>query len=187
MTHYFDITILSDPEISIHILMSELFNKLHVILAHMESDNIGISFPDYQKRPPNIGAKIRLLGPKDLLVKLQNQSWLGAIRNHTVTQEISLIPDNVEYRFLRRVQIKNNPERLRRRQMIRHNLTEQEAILKIPNIEPKRLKLPFIQLKSNSTKQRFFLFLDLTSAQHSIEQGTFNKYGLSNTRTIPWF
>ena len=187
MTHYLDIHLLHDPEIPPHALMAALFNKIHRVLAEMGSNTIGIAFPGYQKTPPQIGDHLRLVGPSDALHSLLDRPWLSTLRDHTRVSKIMPIPINVEHRYLRRVQAKSSPERLRRRQMMRHGLSETDAHKKIPDGAAKHLSLPFIQIKSSSTRQTFRLFFDLSEPQPLAYQGTFNAYGLSSNQTIPWF
>ena len=187
MTHYLNIHLLHDPEIPPHALMAALFNKIHRVLAEIGSNTIGIAFPGYQKTPPQIGDQLRLVGPSDALHSLLDRPWLSTLRDHTRVSEIMPIPSNVEHRYLRRVQVKSSPERLRRRQIMRHGLSETDAHKKIPDGAAKHLSLPFIQIKSSSTRQTFRLFFDLSEPQPLAYQGTFNAYGLSSNQTIPWF
>lgn len=187
MTHYLDVHLLHDPEMPTHVLMAALFNKVHLVLTESGSKSTGITFPEYRKKPPQLGGHLRLVGPSDALQRLLIRPWLGALQDHTHLSPIKLIPSAVEHRNLRRVQIKSSPERLRRRQMKRHGLSESDALTKIPDTAAKHLNLPFIHIKSSSTGQNFRLFFDLSEAQKPVYQGTFNAYGLSSSLTIPWF
>lgn len=187
MTHYLDIHLLHDTEMPAHVLMGALFNKVHRALTEIGSNTIGITFPEYQKKPPKLGGHLRLVGPSEALQRLLIRPWLGALRDHTHLSPITLIPNTVEHRNLRRVQIKSSPERLRRRQMKRHGLSEADALTKIPDSAAKHLSLPFIQIQSSSTGQNFRLFFDLSEPQSPVYQGAFNAYGLSSSLTIPWF
>jgi CRISPR-associated endonuclease Csy4 len=50
-----------------------------------------------------------------------------------------------------------------------------------------RLNLPFILLRSQSTGQIFRLFIRHGPPQPESQPGNFNRYGLSNGPTVPWF
>jgi CRISPR-associated endonuclease Csy4 len=50
-----------------------------------------------------------------------------------------------------------------------------------------RLNLPFIPLRSQSTGQTFYLFIRHGPPQPKPQPGNFNRYGLSNGPTVPWF
>ncbi len=187
ISHYLDIHLLPDPELAPHHLTEALFTKLHLALAAMDTDAIGVSFPGYAKSPVQLGDQLRLVGPADALALLLSTSWLGAMRDHIRLSAVLPVPAGVEHRHLRRVQAKSSPARLRRRQIKRHGLSEAEALAQVPDSAAERLRLPFVQVRSASTGQTFRLFLDLGPAQPSSSEGSFNAYGLSSTRTIPWF
>jgi CRISPR-associated endonuclease Csy4 len=81
--------------------------------------------------------------------------------------------------------VKSSIERIRRRQMHRHGWSEEEALRRLPDREPLALGLPFLNVASGSTGQRFKLFI----AQAKVEtpaSGVFNAYGLSGSATVPW-
>ncbi|NEX23062.1 type I-F CRISPR-associated endoribonuclease Cas6/Csy4 [Thiorhodococcus mannitoliphagus] len=186
MRDYIDIHLRPDPEFPAYQLMAALYAKLHRVLAQVQSNTIGVSFPGYRESPPTLGNRLRLLGPEADLSRLMEHPWLKGMRDHTEVARIAQVPVNAEHRSLRRVQAKSSPERLRRRQMRRHGLTEQQARERVPDLAAEMLQLPFVTLASVSTGQSFRLFLRLgppTAAQ----AGPFNTYGLSCTATTPWF
>lgn len=186
-SHYADIHLLPDPELAPHHLTAAMFTKLHLALMAMGTDAIGITFPGYQKSPPQLGDKLRLVGPADALLLLLSAPCLGAMRDHLRISTVLPVPAGVEHRNLRRVQAKSSPARLRRRQIKRHGLSEAEALAQVPDSAAERLRLPFVQVRSASTGQTFRLFLDLGPAQPPSSEGNFNAYGLSSSRTVPWF
>jgi CRISPR-associated endonuclease Csy4 len=97
------------------------------------------------------------------------------------------VPARVSHRTVSRVQAKSSPERLRRRQMHRHGLSEAEAQERIPDTVAERLALPFVSIRSRSTKQTFRLFIVHGVSKGTPQSGMFNSYGMSNEATIPWF
>jgi len=188
MDRYQEIKILPDPEFSVPILMNALFTKLHRVLVAIQSTEIGVSFPMVDHDRSQLGDVLRLHGSEIVLKKLQEQSWLSGMRDHVEVSEITPIPSDSGYCRVRRVQVKSNSERIRRRYRKRHEgITEQDARGIIPDSVEKRIDLPYLQLKSKSTGQRFRLFLEHSPPQSKSEAGEFNTYGLSAEATIPWF
>jgi CRISPR-associated endonuclease Csy4 len=206
MDHYLDFRLRPDPEFPAAHLMSALFTKLHHALVALPDLNIGVSFPDVDEHRPSLGERLRLHGSLGALEGLMQQSWLQGMRDHLNLGEISPAPANAQYRQVSRVQAKSNPERLRRRQMRRHpglsetevrevalqhlrerhkELSEAEANNRIDHGQ--QLTLPFIPLHSQSTGQPFRLFIRHGPLQSEPQSGNFNRYGLSNSPTIPWF
>ena len=187
MRHYLDLHLLPDPELPPHVLMAAMFTNLHRALADMKSEHIGIAFPGYRKAPAQLGSQMRLVGPIEALAHLLARPWLGALRDHVGVSSINEVPSDAEHRSLRRIQAKSSPARLRRRQMKRHGLSEVEAFALMPDSAAEHLQLPFVQVHSASTGQTFRVFLDLSEPQVPVTLGSFNSYGLSHDRTLPWF
>lgn len=184
MDSYLEIQLLPDPEFPSSLLMNALFAKLHKAMVLHGTNDIGISFPDYGQR--NLGQRLRLHGSLLSLTKLAEQSWLQGMRDHCTSSGILPVPANTQYCIVRRVQAKSNPERLRRRRIAR-GATAEQALQAIPDSTAERLRLPFITLNSQSSGQRFLLFIEQLKPQATPSPGTFSAYGLSNTATIPWF
>lgn len=187
MTHYIDIKVLPDPEFPEPQLLSELFGRLHAALARSSAESVAVAFPGYAERPPTLGSVMRLLGPASALDQLMSRPWLGGLADHVAACAIESVPVQATHRMLRRVQAKSSAERLRRRQIQRHGLSEAEARQRIPNTVEQTLALPYLVLTSTSTGQRFRLFLRLDPEPASPRAGDFNAYGLSTTATIPVF
>ena len=186
MSHYIDLRLRPDPDFPPGILLDALFAKLHRALARHGHGDIGVSFPGYDGRH-KLGAQLRLHGGADSLNQLMALSWLTGLRDHVHVGQPLPLPATVEYRVVRRVQAKSSPERLRRRQMRRHGLSEQQALEKIPDHAREKLTLPYLRLKSASTGQVFSLFIQHGPLLTVARAGHFSTYGLSDTATIPWF
>ena len=125
LSHHLDLQVLKDPELTAPQLLSALFGRLHAVLAREHCETIAVSFPGYDSR--SLGHCLRLLGTADDLHTLMAQRWLGALTDHLRLGDIKAVPAHAVPRRLCRVQAKSNPARLRRRQMRRHGLTEEEA------------------------------------------------------------
>jgi CRISPR-associated endonuclease Csy4 len=186
MSHYLDILLRPDPEIAPHQLLAALYAKLHLALVQLDSSTLGVSFPGYTEKPASLGNRLRVLGPEADLKRLMALPWLGGLQDHIELLAVAVVPPQVGYRRLSRVQAKSSPERLRRRQMKRHGLTEEEARARVPDSCAETLALPFVMLRSASTTQIFRLFLRCAEVEAAAD-GTFNTYGLSATATTPWF
>ena len=187
MDHYLDIDLRPDPELAPHQVMSALYAKLHRALVALRSDNIGVSFPEVAARPPSLGVRLRLHGERHALARLMQVEWLTGVRDHVSLGAAMAVPSGVRHRNVRRVQAKSSPERLRRRLMRRHEIDAHEASQRIPDDAVELLRLPFIQLASTSTGQRFRLFIAHQPIQPTAVAGAFNAYGLSHEATVPWF
>lgn len=188
MDHYLNFRLLPDPEFPAPLLMNALFSKLHRALVQIDSRTIGISFPEVQQEKPSLGRCLRLHGTADHLERLMAENWLVGMQDHLVHPQLSIVPNNVQHCRIRRVQPKSNAERLRRRYIKRHpQLTNQDVEAKLPDSIEKRIKLPFLRLKSQSNGHSFCLFLEHLPPQEQPVDGAFNTYGLSSEATIPWF
>lgn len=203
MDHYLDIRLLPDPEFPATVLMSALFAKLHRGLVALGTRRIGVSFPDLVEGPErSLGGLLRLHGDADELARLMALPWLGGMRDFTRIGPVRPVPRRIlGYRVVCRVQAKSSPERLRRRWMRRKGLSAEEARQAIPDEVAERLDLPFVTLTSQSTGQRFRLFIQHGQLRESPVLGHFNSYGLSPSEsslphgqlrdkkiaTIPWF
>lgn len=186
-THYIDITLLPDPEFSDTHLLSALMSKLHRVLAQLRADDIGISFPRHSLHPRTLGKVLRLHGSEVGLTNLMSQDWLRGMRDHLHFTLPAVAPASAQHRTVQRRQFKTNAERLRRRRMRRKHETAEQAAAAIPDSVEHRPALPYVQLRSTSSKQTFCLFVVHGPLQSEPTDGTFNTYGLSNGTTIPWF
>ena len=187
MDHYIDIKLLPDPEFPPNLLMNALFAKLHRGLVEAGKNRIGVSFPQHDDARPTLGTVLRLHGKAEDLSHLMRHKWLNGMRDHIHANEISPIPPPRGYRNVYRVQAKSNPERLRRRYMKRHQADSKAAEEAIPDTVAEHLPLPWVTLGSQSTGQRFRLFIAHAPLIPDATEGTFSHYGLSRNATIPWF
>lgn len=187
MDHYVDLWLRPDPEFPEHQLMDALFSKLHRMLAEQQRTDVGISFPGWQLRPQKLGDVLRLHANPVALESLIATAWLGGMQQMVQLSDVSAVPPEARHRRLLRVQAKSSPERLRRRLMRRKQLSPEEAEAQIPDSAAERLTLPFVEIASRSTGQRFRLFLKQGPELTHAVPGGFNAYGLSQTATVPWF
>lgn len=187
MNYYLDIQLQPDPDFVPAMLMNALFSKLHRALVESPKLAAAVSFPEYSLRPLGLGSCLRLHGNQQDLDSLQSTAWLTGMRDHVTCKALQLVPSNVEHILVQRVQAKSNIERLVRRHAKRKNISEEQARSHYQAVEPEKLRLPFITLNSQSSGQKFSLFIKQSQPQESAQAGEFNRYGLSPTATIPWF
>jgi len=184
MNYYIDIKILPDPEFSSTVLMNALFAKLHRVLAEAGRGEVGISFPLAQK---NLGDCLRLHGESGALQRLMEKNWLKGLSDYSSVSEMAVIPEKCQYCIVKRVQAKSSVERMYRRSVNKGWLTSEEADVRAKEHKEQHLKLPFVQLKSQSSGQMFRLFIQQGKLLNAPVKGEFSAYGLSCGATIPWF
>jgi len=184
MKHYTDILVNSGEMLSQSQLMNLLYNKFHMALVKLKSDQIGVSFPQCQLKPGHI---FRVHGDRDLLIKLHDSNWIGDSANKFQVEDIKQIPSIVKYRTISRVRTnmsKSKLARLKRRKSI-HGIDEEKSYK--AKMYSRGLINPYFDLKSGSTGQCFRLFIQLGELNDKSIGGTFDSYGLSKTGTVPWF
>jgi CRISPR-associated endonuclease Csy4 len=187
MDHYIDIRVRPDPEFSPSMLMDALFGKLHRALVSLSTDDIGISLPEHTTKKRSPGGVLRLHGSASSLERLMAAAWLQGMRDHVDVAEACQVPTDARHRVVRRRQFKTNAERLRRRRAKRHGETLEQARERIPDNIERRVTLPYLTLRSQSTRQSFCLFIEHGPLKAQPTPGVFNSYGLSDTATVPWF
>ena len=187
MDHYIDIKLLPDPEFPATMLMNALFAKLHRGLVDHGGGDIGVSFPEVGGKTLALGSQLRLHGNATSLGLLMQNGWTQGMHDHITLIEPRPVPADVKHRVVRRVQAKSNPERLRRRLMSRKRVGAEDALAAIPDSSAERLTLPYLEMSSRTTGQRFRLFIEHLAPQAVAVSGNFSAYGLSNTTTVPWF
>ena len=187
MDYYLDIGLLPDPDFVPSMLMNALFSKLHRALVEHPELTVAVSFPQYSLAPRELGSCLRLHGNQQDLESLQSTQWLTGMRDHVSCKAVLPVPADTEYVFVQRVQAKSNVERLVRRSAKRKGIDEAEARINYQTAKPEKLRLPFITLNSQSSGQRFALFIKQSKPQQTAQTGAFNRYGLSQTATLPWF
>ena len=191
MNHYIEIQTQPDAEFPATILMNALFNKLHKALWNLKADDIGVSFPEYDK---TLGKKLRLHGTEHRLSQLNQIDWVGKMKDYCQKSDILPVPTSVKYRTVSRQQDTRSAAKLKRllkrqesgKRCNRPELNEEN----IMDYSAKRLSntqdKPFLTLRS-SNGQSYRRSLVLGELQDQPVAGTFNQFGLSKTATIPWF
>ncbi|MGM0439634.1 MAG: type I-F CRISPR-associated endoribonuclease Cas6/Csy4 [Chlamydiota bacterium] len=184
MKYYIEICLLPDPEFPSNVLMNELFSKLHLVLAKDGNGETGVSFPQAGK---TLGDTLRLHGSQGGLEHIMNSNLLRGLTDYVEVSAIMQVPSSCKHRCVTRIHCKSSVERLYRRSVKNGRLTVEEAREKIRDSKEQRSKLPFVQMKSHSSGQTFYLFIQQGDLLESPQKGAFSSYGLSKTATVPWF
>ncbi|MGC3872116.1 type I-F CRISPR-associated endoribonuclease Cas6/Csy4 [Halomonas sp. GXIMD04776] len=189
MNHYIDIRLRPDPEFPAPMLMGALYAKLHRALFDFDTDDIGVSFPEHKSgvQARTLGEQLRLHSSRQRLERLMESEWLIGMRDHVVSSNVQAVPEGVRHVAVKRRQFNTGGESRATRYAKRHDISLEEARRLYATPASRRIELPFVQLNSRSSQQRFCLFIDHGKPQKEPVQGTFNHYGLSRHATVPWF
>ncbi|MDT0499968.1 MULTISPECIES: type I-F CRISPR-associated endoribonuclease Cas6/Csy4 [unclassified Halomonas] len=189
MDHYLDIRLRPDPDFPPALLMGALYSKLHRALVDLEANDIGVSFPDHKLgvRARTPGDRLRLHGRGARLEQLMANAWLTGMRDHVSLQAIQGVPVVVQHRVVRRRQFNTGSLSRAKRYAQRHDIEIEEAQRLMETPAARQITLPFVQVSSRSSGQRFALFIEHGQPQSQPVAGRFNHYGLSSEATVPWF
>ncbi|WP_104203290.1 type I-F CRISPR-associated endoribonuclease Cas6/Csy4 [Billgrantia saliphila] len=189
MDYYLDIRLRPDPDFSSAMLMGALYSKLHRALFDLEADDIGISFPDHKTgvRARTPGDRLRLHAGQARLEQLMEIAWLTGMRDHVMLEAIQPVPAEARHRNVRRRQFNTGSPSRAKRYAQRHSIGVEEAQRLMETPAARQIALPFVQVSSRSSGQRFALFIEHGQLQPQPVAGRFNHYGLSGEATVPWF
>ncbi|MEG3080056.1 type I-F CRISPR-associated endoribonuclease Cas6/Csy4 [Halomonas sp. 5021] len=189
MDHYIDIRLRPDPDFAPAMLMGALYNKLHRALFDLQAEDVGVSFPDHKHgvRARTLGNHLRLHGTQARLQQLMSANWLIGMRDHTQVSDVLTVPASAKHINVARKQFNTGSPSRAKRYAKRHDISEDEARQIYAKLAEQRIELPFVQINSRSTQQRFSLFIEHGKPAASATEGTFSHYGLSPNATVPWF
>lgn len=189
MDHYIDIRLRPDPDFPPSMLMGALYNKLHRALFDLQATDLGVSFPSHKHgvSARTLGDHMRLHGTHARLEQLMGADWLTGMRDHTQVSELLAVPDNAQHINVARKQFNTGSPSRAKRYAKRHDISEDEAQQIYAKLSARRIELPFVQINSRSTQQRFSLFIEHGKPQEKTVSGSFNHYGLSPDASVPWF
>ena len=197
LTYYQEVTLIEQPEISLGFIWAKLYMQLHLALADIRTKkgvtDIGVSFPEYQHSASKfpLGTKLRVFGvSKERLEELNLVEWLAQLSDYVhIRKEPRKIPERLvkSYAIFSRKEVKSNPERLARRRVKRDPTMTYEEALRRASLVVKDCHLPYVNIKSLTSKHDFKLFIekkDLDQPQGALE---FTSYGLSKGAAVPIF
>lgn len=196
LTHYQEITLLPEPDISSYFIWSKLFTQLHIALADVKNchsiNSIGVAFPDYyfdQKngKSSKLGNKLRIFAPsQEDLTKLNLTKWLGGLIDYVHIKPIKDVPSDIKgyvsvhrYRFKPiEVQAQSLAEKL--------NISLDDAMATVAKRTPEKV-VPYVRLTSETNKAPYLLKV-LQQPANEPKSGMFNAYGMNGMRdnvTVP--
>lgn len=183
MNYFIDIKLSPTKEIRENILLNQVYTSFHKRLYDLGSNNIAVSFPDYRLK---LGTLFRIHGSKESLEKFIEKDWLGKYKEFCKVSTIAIVPKNIQYRTISRIQ-QNMTEAKLRRLIKRGNISEED-------IKKYRIKMfqggldnPYVELVSMSNGQLHRRFIKFGELQEKEVIEEFDLFGLSRSSTIPWF
>ncbi len=179
MSYYFEFTARPDDMTSSPVLLSALYEHLHLILVDLRTSEIGISFPGADR---HIGEVLRLHGPSPILKQIVENQKLKPILGYFRTSGILETPTKSDWWLVQRQQPKLSSAKIRRL-VKRSSITEIEAN-RLYNLTS-QLSLPYLHIRSLSTQQKFRLFVSQIPTSKPDKSQEFNAYGLGGT--VPKF
>ena len=172
MDSYIDIQLKPDAEMREAELSSKVFTKFHKALVTLNSNNIGISFPQVHVK---LGRLFRVHGQVSALHDFQGLDWLGALSGYCQVSAVLVVPEQVQYRI---VSVKrSNLSKAKLKRLIARGSIDKEG--------EKRYKVkmlsqgfdnPYLDLLSGSTEQIHRKFFELSDIQTQPVDGEFDSY-----------
>lgn len=193
MKYYVDVTLLPNAEIPLYFLWEKVYQQLHLALVEIknkdEKSPVGVSFPSYDKGTFSLGCKLRLFASTSSeLESLDINRWLSRLSDYVHITSIQNVPDGVDtYACFKRLQLKNNNERLARRRAKRQNIGIEEARTYFNGRKEKSSRAPFIRIKSSHSNNQYHLMIFKEKAETLNTDECFSTYGLSASSSVPIF
>lgn len=195
MRFYQELSLIPNADIDRHFLWSKVFQQIHLGLVAMKDGKnqvpVGIGFPEYQMGDKFgvLGTKLRLFAPDEAtMVRFNADQWLEKLSDYVHCTRIREVPANKikGYALFKRVWPDNSVQNLARRRAKRKAVSLEAALAHFQGRSVNVSNLPNIQLKSQSTGQRYPLLIAKVDATASTE-AIFSTYGLSSRCTVPIF
>lgn len=183
MNYYIDIQIQPDAEMRENELLNKVYAKFHKALFDLQSNDIGVSFPDYKIL---LGRILRIHATENRLGELQALNWLGGLSGYCKVSAILPIPDVVQYRTVSRIQSTMSEAKLQRL-IKRKTIAESDIKQYKAKMFQKGLDNAFVELESTSNKHQYRFYFAFGELLETPTQGEFNHFGLSKSATVPWF
>jgi CRISPR-associated endonuclease Csy4 len=183
MNYYIDIQIQPDAEMRENVLLNKVYAKFHKALFTLQSNDIGVSFPEYRM---TLGRTLRIHATENRLSQLQQLNWLGGLSGYCKISAIKTIPDRVIYRTVSRIQTTMSSAKLQRL-IKRGTIAESEIKHYKTKIFQQGLDNPFLEIESTSNGHKHRRYINFGELKEIPTSGLFNQFGLSKTATIPWF
>ena len=204
MKFYQEITLFHTPDISMSFLWGKLFMQLHIAFVEAKRiDNgikFGISFPYYdllfaedkgenEEDGSPFTNVIRIFADKEEDLQTLQQVWrLQAFEEYLHIKGIRPVPEKrvKGYATYSRYPPDESVHQKAKRFSKRHEGVTYEEALSFMKQKQGISNMPYIRMRSLTSKQSFSLFIKKTLTDMP-KQGRFNAYGLSVDGTVPEF
>lgn len=183
MNYYINLELKPDAEMRANVLLNTIYTKFHKALCDLSASNIGVSFPNYET---TLGTTMRIHGDQATLEDLQGLNWLGGIIGYCSVSEISDVPQGTKHRIVSRIQSSMSQSKLKRL-VKRGSISDDEIKQYKAKMFTKSLDNPFIELTSGSNGEKYRRFFTFSELLDNPKTGEFDRFGLSNSATVPWF
>lgn len=183
MNYYIDIVLKPDAEMREHVLLNKVYTKLHKALFELKSNNIGVSFPQWNVRLGNV---IRIHGEDGALDLLQKINWLGGLLGYCDISDISLVPVDCKHRVVSRIRPTMSKSKLNRL-IKRGSISNQDIEVYKAKMFSRGLENTYVELESSSNTHKHRRYFNFGSLCEIPVSGKFDNFGLSKTATVPWF
>lgn len=191
MQYYEEIRLLPGEEISLAFLWTKVFTQVHVAFASYKNQHgtmpFAVSFPAYTE--DGLGNKLRIFASDEAEMEaLALKQYLARLTDYIQLLPIRRIPRAriKGYAVFGRCQPDGSAERKARRYTKRHENVSYEEALGFFQKKKAMEHLPYIQLKSLSSGERFSLFIQKKEVSEE-QAGVYGSYGLSVSGTVPVF
>ena len=159
------------------------------LVEHKTDDGrsrVGVSFPEYvcdvERKQFQLGCKLRLFASsQEILEQLNIRKYCSRLLDYVHITQIRDVPEGVEeYSCFRRSQPKSSNERLARRKAKYKNISFDQAMCLYEGRKETYSRVPYIRLKSLSSKEKFRLMIRKNSINDHTRDEGFTTYGLSS-------
>lgn len=170
MNYYVDICVCSVKD------MNQKYTELHKALYEMHSNKIGVSFP---LLGDTMGRILRVHGNMESLVKLRNYY------PYYLLMDISKTPKEVQHCIYKRRQPTMSQSKIRRL-IKRGNMPVDKIAEYNKKMNERKTRLPYLEIRSASSGQLYRRFIKKIISEKN-EEGNFDCFGFSETRTVPFW
>lgn len=177
----------------------EIGNKRE--MRRVKKSKVGLAFPNYHQKKHQLGNKLRLLSMSESDIHVLNlDQYFNRLEDYVHKTRIKLVSENkvTGYAFFKRFSTKGNVERLARRRQKRLTAkgietSYEKALDYFQNSQDRKAsdkiktRAPFVYLNSETSKQRFPLFIEMVTTEQLPDKAEFSCYGLSASCSVPLF
>lgn len=185
MNSYVDIIYKKNKDIRQNIWLNELYTSFHKRLFDIYSKNIGISFPNFHL---TCGDILRVHGSCKDLQKLFEVDWLRDLKEICKVSEIQDVPENIQFINVSRQQATMTNSKLKR--LLKRGSISEDEVKKyqIKMLQEKSLDNPFVEIISESSKQKHRRYFKFSTPTSEFRAGEFDSFGLGKDgANVPWF